>query len=169
MWSRLLFVALSCFFLLVVAEVKAGEAVYIEADHVEIDEKKKVSTYRGSVSFRRGERKLTAEEITVYGSLKAPSKVIASGLPARFVQPEDALHKAASAEAKVMEYFIREERMVMVGAAQFLQEKSLFSGERIIYDLKQDLVIAKGAPSGSERVKIVIYPDEQAKPAAEAK
>lgn len=160
--SRVLLILLALFaaFSAHAAEKKV-EPVYIEADHVEINEKRKLSIYRGDVSFKRGARELSADKIEVYGSSREPTKVIAKGSPARFVQPKDIKHKAAKAEANTMEYRIKDEKMVLNGNAQFLQEKNLFSGNQIIYNMKDDQVIAQGASKSDDRVKIVIFPEEQ--------
>lgn len=134
------------------------QPIYIEADTLDVDDSKGVTTYRGNVQYTQGSILLTSDILiahTVKGELK---KVQAEGNPVRFKQQPENKDQEMRGEAKNMEYFADTELLVLLGFAHLWQGTDEFLGNRIEYDTKREYVKASKAESGSGRVQVIIQP-----------
>jgi len=136
------------------------QPIYLEADSVEIDERRGISVYRGHVKVTQGSSELTADEVTV-NQTKEGDRVVATGSPATFSQQRDNRPEPVRGSARRIEHRSAENLLILTGAAEFSQGGDRFSSERIEYDTRSDLVRAgqaAGAAKPGERVRIVIQP-----------
>lgn len=153
------------------------QPITIEADRVDIDDKKGVSTYQGKVRVTQGSMVMTADTVTTQavGDKQARQreldKIIAVGAPAHFRQLLDTKdaktgkNEEMRGHAQRIDYFAREERLVLQGGSHVWKEGDEFSGNVIEYDVAQETVKAAmgnvGGQAGEgpqERVHAVIQP-----------
>lgn len=135
------------------------QPIYIEADRVNVDDKKGVSTYRGNVSIKQGTMRLKADSAVVHNNERGLNKVIVVGKPATFRQRPDNEPQDIHAEALRMEYFSSRERLYLINQARLTKGSSLFTGSRITYDTLNHVIKArKGEKNPKERVHITLEP-----------
>ena len=133
-----------------------NQAIEIEADSVDIKESEGVSVYQGNVVLRQGSIEVTADKVTVEHKGGKPSKVVASGGPARFKQRSGDDKPDMVGQANKMEYRVDSEELILSGKARLSQGKDSFASDRIVYDRVKAVVKAGAAAKGSERVRITI-------------
>jgi len=143
---------------LALAEDK-NQPIHVQADTVEIDDKKGVSVYRGNVILTQGSIILHADTLTVEHPKRQLQKAIAQGKPAQFQQDLDKKGGQVKAHASTMEYVAGAQVLTLSGKAEVWQDGNEFSGSRIDYDLKTDVVHARSGES--ERVQVTIQPAKQ--------
>ena len=143
------------------ADEKAPEPISIEADRMEIDQTRGTSHYQGNVVLQRGELRIQADEITLHTSNNKLQRAVAEGQPVVLQQPGDTNSAPLRAEATHMEYLPATERVELSGQAHLWRDGNEFSGERISYDLKQQLVKASGNEQGEGRVRVLLQPAEK--------
>lgn len=154
------------------------QPITIEADRVDIDDKKGVSVYQGKVRMTQGSMVMTADTVTTYtvGDKQAKQreldKIIAMGAPAHFRQlldtkdPKTSKNEEMRGQARRIDYFAREERLILQGGGHIWKEGDEFSGNVIEYDVAHETVKAASGNVGSqaageapqERVHAVIQP-----------
>lgn len=139
----------------------------IEANTVEIDDKAGVSVYKGNVTATQGTLVLDADIVTIYSPKRELDKVVAEGNPARYKQRPDNKDADVRAKAQRMEYYADKEKLILLEGGHLWQGQDEFSGNRIEYDTRRDVVNASMSSSGKERVRIVIQPRKK-DPAAPA-
>jgi len=150
------------------------QPITIDADRVDIDDKKGVSVYQGKVRVTQGSMVMTADTVTTSAvgdkqtKQRELEKMIAVGAPAHFRQlldtkdPKSGKNEEMRAQAQRIDYFAKEERLVLQGRGHIWKEGNEFSGNSIEYDIVQETVKAdmgqtEGQP-GQERVHAVIQP-----------
>ncbi len=136
----------------------------IEADTVEIDDKAGVSVYQGNVVAVQGTLELKADTVTIYSPQRVLDKVVAVGNPASFKQRPDNKSEDVRAKAQRMEYYADKEKLILLEGGHLWQGKDEFSGNRIEYDMRLDVVNASMSSTGKERVRIIIQPRDKAVP-----
>jgi lipopolysaccharide export system protein LptA len=129
----------------------------IEADRVELDDAKGISTYHGNVKVTQGTLVLTGDLMTVYTEANAVDKVIMLGNPATYRQRPDGKDEDVRARAKRMEYYTDPEHIILLKEAEVRQSGDILRSERIEYDVATDQVNA-GTSQPDERVRITIQP-----------
>ncbi len=151
------------------------QPITIEADRVDIDDKKGVSIYQGKVRVTQGSMVMTADTVTTHavGDKQAKQreldKIIAVGAPAHFRQLLDTKdaktgkNEEMRGQALRINYFAREERLVLQGGSHIWKEGDEFSGNVIEYDVAQETVKAamgngQAGEAPQERVHAVIQP-----------
>ena len=157
-----IFLLCTCLLLssVLIAADEQGEPIYIEADSLDIDDSKGVSTYSGNVHFRQGTAKLWADALVIYSPQHQDvERLIASGKPARFEQTGIEDKEDVSGQAKRIEYHAKESLVVLDGDAQLQQGENQFAGSRIEYDADKKVVRAGKLVSGDKgRVVITLQP-----------
>ena len=134
----------------------------IEADRVDVDDKKGISTFRGNVKLTRGSILMTADKVKVYRDKnKDVDKILAWGNPVRYKQRPDKRKEDVIAQAKKVEYNAVKGKLILQDSARIRQGKDIFTGSRIVYDINRDVVRASKAPAGKERVQITIQPKKK--------
>ncbi len=137
--------------------------IELEADSAEINDKKGISIYQGNVILTQGSTQLHADKLNLFHNQQHKlTKVEAIGSPARFKQRPDKKKKDVHAKAEKILYFVKKEVIHLYHNASFWQGESSFSGDKILYDTKNDIVKANskktvdGKIKRDGRVKVVI-------------
>ncbi|MFZ5592732.1 MAG: lipopolysaccharide transport periplasmic protein LptA [Pseudomonadota bacterium] len=157
------------------------QPIRIEADRVDIDDKKGVSVYQGNVRMTQGSIVLTADTVTTYTAIEKQvvngkatkrrelQKIVAEGKQANYRQLLDSLNaktgknEELKARADRIDYFAAEERVVLQGGGYLWKEGDEFAGNVIEYDARDETVKAAKAQAGPERVQAVIQPRRKEK------
>ena len=139
------------------------QPMMIEADRVELDDAKGISTYRGRVKVAQGTLLLTGETMTVHNKGNRIEKVIVEGKPATYQQRPDNKDQDVHAKALRMEYYTNPEHIILLKQAEVEQQGDVLRSERIEYDMVKDQVSA-GTDQPDERVHITIQPKTEKEP-----
>jgi lipopolysaccharide export system protein LptA len=132
------------------------QPIQVEADTVEIDDRRGMSVYRGNVRLTQGSILLRADTLTVHHPQRKLEKAIAEGGPAHYQQDLDDNQGQVKAQAQRMEYSAGEQVIVLSGRAQLWQNGNQFNGNHIRYDMQTDVVRAQRDEAGKERVQVTI-------------
>ena len=130
--------------------------ITVEADRAQINEKTGITDYQGSVIIKQGSLLIEAAQVTIYSTDGQASKIICIGKPAHYQQqpkPEDGL---VNARADTIEYYLDDETITLIKNASLEQQGSTLKGDHINYDLKAELVVARGSDNSQQRVHMVI-------------
>jgi len=130
--------------------------ITVEADRAQINEKTGITDYHGSVIIKQGSLLIEADQVTIYSTDGQASKIICIGKPAHYQQqpnPEDGL---VNARANTIEYYLDTETITLIKNASLEQQGSTLKGDHINYDLKAELVEARGSDNTQQRVHMVI-------------
>lgn len=137
------------------------QPVTIEADRAEINERDQISIYTGNVELTQGGLKVWADVITVYTVENELDRLKANGNPARY-QQERANEETIRGHSLQLDYDANNEQVLLQQDAELWQGKNYFSGERILYDMQTQNVLANAAKPGSDknsqRVQVIIQP-----------
>ena len=136
------------------------QPIHVEANSVEIDDRKGISIYQGDVDVKQGSIHMTADKVTVYQTDRRTDLIKAVGRPVRFQQRTDK-DQTVKGRAREVEYRVGGEELVLTGDARLSQGEDNFSSDRIIYDRKNARVKAGASAKGSERVRITITPGKK--------
>jgi len=135
-----------------------NEPINIEADSATLHDKNGTSTYRGNVHLRQGTLHLHGDTMTVDMRDNSIEKVVLTGNPATYAQRPDNADEDQHAEAGRIEYYARDERMILLDNAHIWQSgDEKFSSDRFIFNLVDNTVSAGGG-SDSDRVRITLPP-----------
>ncbi|WP_457676709.1 lipopolysaccharide transport periplasmic protein LptA [Thiolapillus sp.] len=134
--------------------------VEIEADSADIDGKTNTTTYRGKVRISQGSMELQADKVVIEFEGRKPSILTATGNPARFRQKPEKDKGWVTGQGKTIVYRINSEELVLTGDAVLTQNDDSFRSDRIVYDRVKARLKAGAAAEGSERVKVIIHPQD---------
>jgi len=137
-----------------------SKPMHIEADNVEIDDRRGVSVYQGNVIVTQGTMRITADTLRVFTSEGDLERMVAVGKPATFKQRPDGKDEDVRARALTMEYFADRDTVVLTDQAHLWQGPNTFTSKRIVYDVGNDHVDA-GKQAGGDRVRITIHPRQE--------
>ncbi len=132
--------------------------VEIEADSADIDQASHTTTYRGKVKIRQGSMQLQADKVVITYRNKKPGKLIATGKPATFRQRPAKDKPWVTGQGARIVYDINSEELVLHGDAVLTQNNDSFRSDRIVYDRVKARLKAGAAAKGSDRVKVIIHP-----------
>ncbi len=135
--------------------------IQIEADSMAIDEGKGVSIYQGRVSYVQGTVKMTADKVTIYSVDGEFYRFEAEGKRATYRQLLDDNKGELQAKAQLIDYHAQQGHILLQGNAHVTRGEDEFSGSHIEYDANADVVNARKAANGGERVQVVIQPREK--------
>ncbi|MCM2678613.1 lipopolysaccharide transport periplasmic protein LptA [Echinimonas agarilytica] len=137
-----------------------SERVVIESERQTIDMKSNVVTYIGDVKVTQGTLQIFADTLTILNATEEGQQVlVANGKPANYSQILDN-GKAMDAQALRVRYELGERILLLTGEAQLTQEDSLVKGDKILYNLEQQLLEADSKDDGSARVTTIFIPDQ---------
>jgi len=139
-----------------------NDPINIEADKATLNEKEGKSVYTGNVVLTQGDIRVSAEVITVLSQAGKLSRITATGNPVIYRQ--DSLKNDITAEARHLNYFANESRIVLQENAKLSQGRNSFSGNQIEYHTDTEVVTAAVSAQGTERVQVTIHPEEQNTP-----
>ena len=140
----------------------SNQAMLIEADSAELDDKAGISIYKGNVKVTQGTLVLTGGIITVHTKDDAISKVVVEGSPATYKQRPDGKQQDINAKALLMVYHKSPEKVILTGEAVVEQSGDILHSDRIVYDIGKDQVAAGGGDP-NKRVRITLQPKNKSK------
>jgi lipopolysaccharide export system protein LptA len=144
-----------------VAETKGP--IQVEADRLELDQKKGISLYQGHVRLERGNTLLQAERLELHSEAGKVTQAIADGQPVHMEMRDQESGKIARAEAQHVDYRFNEGLIELQGAAQLWREGDHFSGERLLYDDNKQQLRAFGSEQSNGRVRVILQPEKEQK------
>lgn len=157
-----------------------SQPITLKADRVEINQKKGMSVYEGSVELKQGSMVITASRIVLHHTANQVTHLEADGTPVTIRQRPAPNKDETRAEARHIEYDPKTATVRLTGQAHIWQDGNEFSGETITYDSRQSIVRASGGaatstsggePKGGqtgeqkkERVEVIIKPRKETTP-----
>ncbi|TNF98931.1 MAG: lipopolysaccharide transport periplasmic protein LptA [Gammaproteobacteria bacterium] len=139
----------------------------IEADSVEMDEKRGFTVYRGNVIVDQGTMHVTGNTLVIERVGGKVKKVTIVGKPATYRQRPDGKKTDVNASARKLQVEPEKDLVTLERNAKIVQEGNVFTGNLIEYDNKQDIVKAKGSvgatdtgPKQGGRVRMTIQPNK---------
>lgn len=146
----------------VALESDRKQPIEISADQAELDETKGEAHYNGNVVLTQGSLLIKADTLTIKADEKNQiQRVTAQGKPAEFNQTPEEGKPPVVAKAKLIDYYVAEEKLVLQQDAIVVQNDSTFQGSQIQYDIRNHRMQASSTGAkqgGSERVKMILPP-----------
>jgi len=135
-------------------------AITVDADRAQINEKTGVTEYQGSVVIKQGTLLIEAAQVTIYSTDGQANKIICIGKPAHYQQQPNIEDGLINAYANTIEYYLDKEVITLIKNARLEQQGSTLKGDHVNYDLKAELVEARGSDNSQQRVHMVIPASE---------
>lgn len=132
------------------------QPIYVEADGVDLDDKKGFSTYKGNVVLTQGTIIIKADKVTVTQKKDQKDHIEATGNPVTFQQQTEGNKGTFKGKAKKAEYASDSEILYLTGDAVLTQGKETFKSDKITYDRARAVVKAGASAKGSGRVRVTI-------------
>ena len=133
------------------------QPIRLQADRASFDQREGLSTYEGNVEVSQGSMYLGADQATVHFDADGRfQRMEASGNPARFRYRPRRDRPPINGTGQRIEYDTASGQVVVSGSAHFVQGGDEFTGDRIVYDLNQDLVNASSEQG--RRIEFIIQP-----------
>ena len=133
--------------------------ILIEADRAELDQGQRQSVYVGNVRVTQGAAVFTGDRVVLNHTASGkPQQVEVTGNPAHFSQPADPAHPAMEAKALTMRYQSELDRLELTDEAWVRQGSDEVSGKHLIYDRRNQRILANSEEGGEGRVHITIQP-----------
>lgn len=136
--------------------------VRVEADRLELDQKRGISLYQGHVEMQRGDTRLQAERLELHGKDGKITLAIADGTPVHLEMRDPQSGKITRGEANHVEYRFEEGMLALQGTAQLWRDGDHFTGEHLLYDDNKQQVRAFGSEQGNGRVQVILQPEKEA-------
>ena len=138
------------------------QPIHISADEALRDEKRGVTVYSGNVQMNQGSMHIEADRVTIYHIEAEADKIVARGQPAKMRQRPDLEKGPVHARALIIEYYQREQKVLLREEARVEQDGAIVTGDSIDYFIAQQLVKADSdAARDGNRVQVVIPPSVQ--------
>lgn len=137
-----------------------NQPIQLEASRGQLDQKTGVSIYEGNVAITQGSMRLTADTATIYVKDSSFQRMDATGNPANLRYKPAADKPEIQGTSKRVEYDVASAKVVMTGGVRVVQGQDVFTGDRLEYDLKDDVIRAKGAGENG-RIQFTIQPKSQ--------
>lgn len=146
-------------------ESDAEAEMTIQSDRAEFDKLTGVAVYKGRVILEQGTLLIKADQITLYSNDDQKlTKSIAVGKPAHYQQLMEGDEGPTKAQGHTITYLAEEKIITLLEAAILEQEGNSFSGNKIVYDIKNENIKAKGDLGDQQngRIKMTIQPAKTA-------
>ena len=137
--------------------------IHIASDTASLDKPQGELVYSGNVELTQGTLNITADKVTIHRNENGLQKVIALGKPARFEQVLSANEGKTKAFGETIIYQTTNEELTLLTNAGLEKQGNEFSGEKIIYLIKEQRVKAN-SPQPEERIRMVIQPKQNKEP-----
>lgn len=165
-----------CTSLLAYAETAdKNKPIELEADSVIVDDAKKTSTYIGTVILTQGTLVIRANRLVVREDNNGFQHSTSTGNPTTFKQKREGKNEYMTGSAKRIEYDGRMDKVQLYKNAWVKRGEDIISGDYISYDANAEYAEVVGGGKSADgsttngRVKAIIQPKKQAKPAASPK
>jgi len=136
--------------------------ITVESDRAQLNEKTGITDYQGSVIIKQGTMLIEADQVTIHSTDGKANKIICLGKPAHYQQQPNLEDGLVNAHANTIEYYLDTEVIILIKNASLEQQGSTLKGDRINYDIKAELVEARGSDNNQQRVHMVIPASQQA-------
>ena len=138
------------------------QAIEIESREAIREETRGLTVYNGDVTIQQGSIRIDADRVTVHSEGNSITRIVCIGRPARYQQQPEPDSGLVIASGNTIEYNLGTDIILLTGNAALEQEEATLTGERIQYDLKQEVIRATGGEgSGQDRIRMVIPPSKQ--------
>jgi lipopolysaccharide export system protein LptA len=144
----------------------SSQPMNIEADRATLNEETGNSVYEGNVYVQQGTLVLQGSKMTVQLDDNAIDTLVLTGDPATYRQRPDGKESDRHAEAGRIEFYAKEDRVILLENARVWQSgDNELRSDRIVFDLKSNTVNA-GSNKPGDRVRITLPGSKQNKPPA---
>lgn len=140
----------------------------IEADSVDIDDKKGLTVYRGNVDVRQGTLHVTGDTLVIEKAGGNVKIVTVVGKPATYRQRPDNKPQDVTARARKLQVYPQRDLVRLERNATVNQEGNVYKGNIIEYDNRNDTIKMKGnigvtdtGKKAKGRVRMTIQPDKK--------
>lgn len=134
------------------------QPIHIESQRAERQERTGLTTYEGDVVITQGTIRVEADKVVVHTENNQAVRIEATGNPARYQQVLEHGDPPIHARSQLIDYRVQEDKLILSRDAQLEQEGSTITGERIEYDLIEEIIRAQGDLDGRQRIHMVIPP-----------
>lgn len=134
------------------------QPIHIESNRAERQERTGLTIYEGDVVITQGSIRVEADKVVVYTENHQAVRIEATGNPARYRQILEHGDPPVHARSQLIDYRVQEDMLILSRDAHLEQEGSTITGERIEYDLVQEIIRAQGDLEGRQRIHMVIPP-----------
>lgn len=133
------------------------QPIHIASDQASLDKLKGEVIYSGNVKMQQGSLSIEADKLTIIRNTKGLSKVIAQGSPARYQQTINEKDGKTLAYGETIIYNTQIDELTLLKNAGLEKQGNEFSGEKIVYLMKEQTVKAE-SPKQDQRIKMIIQP-----------
>lgn len=135
------------------------EPLNIQSDTAEFDAGKGTATHLGHVSVLQGDRVLSADRLEIKrdsdGKLQM---IIAKGNPASFEASPDPQKPKVYGKAKVLHYFPKENKIILMDTAELKQVDKTLQGALITYHFDNQMLVSDSLEN--QRTTIIIKQED---------
>ena len=137
-----------------------SQAILIESDAAERNEKTGLTQYIGNVSIRQGSLVINANKVELFYQDSHVNRILSTGNPASYQQNNPSGQILARAET--IEFFPKSKEIQLKTNASLSKDGTLITGDSIYYDIANETWRAKGDnQSDQKRIQLVIPPIEK--------
>lgn len=137
-----------------------AQAIFIESDAAERNEKTGLTQYMGNVSIRQGSLTINASKVELFYQGARVSRILSTGNPASYQQNN--LSGQILARAETIEFLPESDEIQLKTNASLSKDGTLITGDSIHYDIANETWRAKGDnQSNQKRIQLVIPPLEK--------
>jgi lipopolysaccharide export system protein LptA len=140
----------------------------IEADAVEIDDKKGLTVYRGNIDVRQGTLHVTGDTLVIERVNGETKVVTVVGKPATYKQKPDNKKEDVTARARKLQVYPKRDLVRLERNARVTQEGNVYTGNIIEYNNRDDIIKMKGNIGATDtgkkqkgRIRMTIQPQKQ--------
>lgn len=126
------------------------QPIQLKADSAEINDSKKVSIYLGNVFLKQGSMEIRADKVTVYSDDEGVKEMVAIGQPVKFRQQSKVNEPFTKGSALQLEYYADKDLAIFIEQAKLIQDGDSFSGDRIEFEIENEIVTATSKNKGSQ-------------------
>lgn len=138
------------------------QEIRISSDKASLDREKGLIVYTGNVKMKQGTLSIEADKVTLIRNAQGLQKVTAKGQPAKYEQILSENEDKTHAYGNTIIYRTDIERLTLIENAGLEKSGNLFTGERIVYSIKDQQVQADGQSQEKSggRIKMIIQPQD---------
>jgi len=138
------------------------QEIRISSDKASLDREKGLIVYTGNVKMQQGTLSIEADRVTLIRNQQGLQKVTANGKPAKYEQILSENEDKTHAYGNTIIYRTDIEKLTLIENAGLKKSGNLFTGERIVYSIKDQQVQADGQSQDKSdgRIKMVIQPQD---------
>lgn len=138
----------------ITAPQAGSTAIEVNADRLLVEERKNQAVYSGNVVVQRGDLRISADRVTIFGAGKVVQRIVANGNPVKFAQGD------RHGEGQQLVYEPQGDLVTLTGNAHVWQGRNEVAGERIVYHVREQRTEVSG--KSGQRVKSIFYSGDTA-------